>query len=91
MTQVDSVSFTPMKNVIITITDCETGEIYGYTRKNLPDDGVSIKKLSKTWFDSFLRGFEVHPFLSVNITVRPEVKEEKLFNLDSLVHKENIF
>lgn len=80
-----------MKNVIITITDCETGEIYGYTRKNIPDDGVTFDRLSKSWFASYLRGFDVHPYMELHITLRPEVKEQQLFNLSELAKKDPVF
>lgn len=53
MTHVTNVSFTPyklysMKRIIITLTDCETGEIFAGTRKDVPKDGKTAQLLLKS-------------------------------------------
>lgn len=72
------------KRLIITISDCDTGEIIGSNKKEryLPLDYVP--QHCQTWFESFMRGLKQYPDkeLSLCITVRSyKSPQQKLLDL----------
>lgn len=68
-----------MKRVIITLTDCETGEIFAGTRKDVPKDGKTAQALFEKWYKCFLRGLDQKENLSCTFTYRDRLDEGELF------------